>query len=87
MAATAVNGGYFIGAIIGMLTIAIGTGGIKPCVSAFGADQFPKSMAKAQEAFFSLFYVAINAGALLSQIITPELKGARSYSETSIALC
>ena len=26
--------------MIGLLLIAIGTGGIKPCVSAFGGDQF-----------------------------------------------
>ena len=26
--------------MVGLLLIAIGTGGIKPCVSAFGGDQF-----------------------------------------------
>ena len=26
--------------MIGLLLIALGTGGIKPCVSAFGGDQF-----------------------------------------------
>jgi dipeptide/tripeptide permease len=29
--------------MIGLLLIAIGTGGIKPCVSAFGGDQFTAS--------------------------------------------
>ena len=28
------------GPMIGLLLIALGTGGIKPCVSAFGGDQF-----------------------------------------------
>ena len=28
------------GPMVGLLLIAIGTGGIKPCVSAFGGDQF-----------------------------------------------
>jgi len=26
--------------MVGLLLIALGTGGIKPCVSAFGGDQF-----------------------------------------------
>lgn len=29
--------------MIGLLLIALGTGGIKPCVSAFGGDQFTAS--------------------------------------------
>ena len=31
------------GPLIGLLLIALGTGGIKPCVSAFGGDQFTAS--------------------------------------------
>lgn len=55
--------------------IAIGTGGIKPCVSAFGGDQFklPEQM-KQLAMFFSLFYFAINAGSLISTSITPILR-------------
>jgi dipeptide/tripeptide permease len=30
---------YRVGPIIGLLFIAFGTGGIKPCVGPFGADQ------------------------------------------------
>jgi len=48
--------------------IALGTGGIKPCVSSFGADQFdeadPKEAAK-KYSFFNWFFFAINMGALL----------------------
>lgn len=29
--------------MVGLMIIAIGTGGIKPCVSAFGGDQFQES--------------------------------------------
>jgi solute carrier family 15 (oligopeptide transporter), member 1 len=61
--------------IMGLLLIAMGTGGIKPCVSAFGGDQFkiPQQM-KQLATFFSLFYMAINAGSLISTFITPILR-------------
>ncbi|KAL7154997.1 hypothetical protein ABFS83_03G043300 [Erythranthe nasuta] len=48
--------------------IALGTGGIKPCVSTFGADQFDESdptEAQKKYAFFNWFFFAINMGALL----------------------
>ncbi|KAF5740811.1 protein NRT1/ PTR FAMILY 8.2-like [Tripterygium wilfordii] len=48
--------------------IALGTGGIKPCVSSFGADQFDeadKKEAQKKYAFFNWFFFAINMGALL----------------------
>ncbi|OBS59812.1 hypothetical protein A6R68_09061, partial [Neotoma lepida] len=60
--------------MIGLVLIAIGTGGIKPCVSAFGGDQFEEGQEKQRNRFFSIFYLAINAGSLLSTIITPTLR-------------
>lgn len=60
--------------MIGLALIALGTGGIKPCVSAFGGDQFEESQEKQRNRFFSIFYLAINAGSLLSTIITPILR-------------
>ncbi|XP_051705839.2 solute carrier family 15 member 1 isoform X2 [Oryctolagus cuniculus] len=60
--------------MIGLLLIALGTGGIKPCVSAFGGDQFEEGQEKQRNRFFSIFYLAINAGSLLSTIITPMLR-------------
>lgn len=61
--------------IIGLLLIAIGTGGIKPCVSAFGGDQFVLPQQELQFAtFFSLFYFSINAGSLISTFLTPVLR-------------
>jgi len=56
---------------IGLIIIAFGTGGIKPCVSAFGGDQFSSTQQRQKDSFFSLFYMAINIGSLLSTIITP----------------
>uniref|UniRef100_A0A2K6SDB3 Solute carrier family 15 member 1 n=1 Tax=Saimiri boliviensis boliviensis TaxID=39432 RepID=A0A2K6SDB3_SAIBB len=60
--------------MIGLALIALGTGGIKPCVSAFGGDQFEEGQEKQRNRFFSIFYLAINAGSLLSTIITPMLR-------------
>ncbi|KFW73693.1 Solute carrier family 15 member 1, partial [Pygoscelis adeliae] len=58
----------------GLILIALGTGGIKPCVSAFGGDQFEDDQEKQRTRFFSIFYLSINAGSLLSTIITPILR-------------
>ncbi|XP_017493441.1 PREDICTED: peptide transporter family 1-like, partial [Rhagoletis zephyria] len=61
--------------ILGLTLIALGTGGIKPCVSAFGGDQFRMpEQAKQLATFFSLFYFAINAGSTISTTITPILR-------------
>jgi len=61
--------------LLGLLLIAIGTGGIKPCVSAFGGDQFKLPQQALQlSSFFSIFYFSINAGSLLSTAITPALR-------------
>lgn len=59
----------------GLSLIALGSGGIKPCVAAFGGEQFKlPEQAKQLATFFSLFYFAINAGSLLSTSITPILR-------------
>ncbi|KAL6003308.1 hypothetical protein ACLOJK_023531 [Asimina triloba] len=52
--------------------IALGTGGIKPCVSAFGADQFDETDAserKRKSSFFNWFYFSINIGALVASSV------------------
>ncbi|XP_005182724.1 peptide transporter family 1 isoform X1 [Musca domestica] len=61
--------------MIGLALIALGSGGIKPCVSAFGGDQFkmPEQL-KQMTTFFSLFYFSINAGSLISTTVTPILR-------------
>nr|APX43179.1 solute carrier family 15 member 2 [Sphyrna tiburo] len=60
--------------MFGLFLIAFGTGGIKPCVAAFGGDQFEEEHAFERRRFFSFFYLSINAGSLLSTIITPLLR-------------
>ncbi|KAI0241707.1 hypothetical protein L0F63_004980, partial [Massospora cicadina] len=61
-------------ALLPLLLIAVGTGGIKPCVSSHGGDQFLPSQAQLLDRFFALFYVSINIGALIAQYLTPFLK-------------
>ncbi|KAM7463346.1 hypothetical protein LguiA_031467 [Lonicera macranthoides] len=54
---------------LGLYLIALGTGGIKPCVSSFGADQFDDTDTKERVkkgSFFNWFYFSINIGALVS---------------------
>ncbi|KAL8162623.1 hypothetical protein V2J09_014112 [Rumex salicifolius] len=54
---------------LGLYLIALGTGGIKPCVSSFGADQFDDTDTKERVkkgSFFNWFYFSIYVGALVS---------------------
>uniref|UniRef100_A0A3B4T8N2 Solute carrier family 15 member 1 n=1 Tax=Seriola dumerili TaxID=41447 RepID=A0A3B4T8N2_SERDU len=60
--------------MVGLFLIALGTGGIKPCVAAFGGDQFSDHQDRQRRTFFSVFYLCINGGSLLSTIITPILR-------------
>uniref|UniRef100_A0A6Q2X2N2 Solute carrier family 15 member 2 n=1 Tax=Esox lucius TaxID=8010 RepID=A0A6Q2X2N2_ESOLU len=61
--------------MLGLVLIAFGTGGIKPCVAAFGGDQFDEEHTIERRKFFSIFYMSINAGSVLSTVITPILRG------------
>eukprot|EP00927_Polykrikos_kofoidii_P019956 TRINITY_DN19382_c0_g2_i1.p1 TRINITY_DN19382_c0_g2~~TRINITY_DN19382_c0_g2_i1.p1 ORF type:complete len:601 (-),score=79.27 TRINITY_DN19382_c0_g2_i1:381-2183(-) len=57
---------YMVGA---MGFLAFGTGGIKPNISNFGADQYDvrtEAGRRGQEVFYSYFYVAINLGSIVS---------------------
>lgn len=74
MALTAIPPAERYGPMIGLCLIAFGTGGIKPCVAAFGGDQFSQGQEKQIQGFFSVFYFAINSGSLLSTLVTPILR-------------
>uniref|UniRef100_A0A8C9TNC1 Solute carrier family 15 member 2 n=1 Tax=Scleropages formosus TaxID=113540 RepID=A0A8C9TNC1_SCLFO len=66
---------HIVLSMAGLVLIALGTGGIKPCVSAFGGDQFEDKHTEERRKFFSIFYMSINAGSVLSTLITPILRG------------
>ncbi|CAD5220562.1 unnamed protein product [Bursaphelenchus okinawaensis] len=57
--------------LFGLFVIAVGTGGIKPCVSPFGGDQFDKHQVTMTSLFFSVFYFSINAGSMISTFVAP----------------
>ena len=58
---------------LGMVFIAVGSGGIKPCVSAHVGDQFGANNKHLLSKTFSWFYFSINVGAALSMLLTPWL--------------
>ena len=60
-----------LGLVIGLGLIALGSGGIKPCVSAHVGDQFGRSNHYLLSRVFSWFYFAINLGAFASMLATP----------------
>jgi proton-dependent oligopeptide transporter, POT family len=56
---------------IGLALIAIGAGGIKPCVSAHVGDQFGPQNKGLLTQVFNWFYFSINVGAATSTLLTP----------------
>jgi len=62
-----------VGLVIGLSLIALGSGGIKPCVSAHVGDQFGRSSQHFLSRVFSWFYFSINLGAFVSMLVTPWL--------------
>jgi proton-dependent oligopeptide transporter, POT family len=61
------------GLYLGLALIALGAGGIKPCVSAFVGDQFRSDQGHLVTKVYGLFYWIINFGAFFSQLLTPKL--------------
>jgi proton-dependent oligopeptide transporter, POT family len=62
-----------MGLAVGLGLIALGTGAIKPCVSAHVGDQFSSQNQNLLEKVFGWFYIAINLGAFASTVLTPLL--------------
>ncbi|MHC4363363.1 MAG: POT-type proton-dependent oligopeptide transporter, partial [Planctomycetota bacterium] len=61
------------GLALGLVLIAVGSGIIKPCVSANVGDQFGKSNKHLLSKVYSWFYFAINLGACVSMLLCPWL--------------
>ncbi|MCR9200787.1 MAG: POT family MFS transporter [Planctomycetaceae bacterium] len=59
--------------VIGLVLIAVGSGGIKPCVSAHVGDQFGKKNSHMMTKVFQWFYFSINFGSTASTWVTPIL--------------
>jgi POT family proton-dependent oligopeptide transporter len=57
----------------GLVLIAAGSGGIKPCVSAYLGDQFRPEQSKLLERVYGLFYWMVNLGSFTSTLLIPEL--------------
>lgn len=60
-----------VGLLIGLSLIAIGSGGIKPCVSANVGDQFGKTNKHLIEKVYAWFYFSINVGSMISTLMMP----------------
>jgi len=68
-----IKGDAAIWFVAGLVLISLGSGGIKPCVSAHVGDQFGKSNGHLVTRVFNYFYWSINLGAFLSTMLTPWL--------------
>src|SRR3954463_3680198 len=59
------------GFYIGLGLIALGSGGIKPCVAAFVGDQFDQTNKHRAKVVFEAFYWIINFGSLFASFLMP----------------
>ena len=61
------------GMYVGLGLIALGAGGIKPCVSAHVGDQFNKGNSHLLKSIYEIFYFSINFGSFFSTLLIPWL--------------
>ena len=64
----------------GLTLIAFGSGGIKPCVSAFMGEQFRPDQSHLMQKAYGAFYMAINFGSFFSFLVVPWVKDHHGYS-------
>jgi proton-dependent oligopeptide transporter, POT family len=67
------------GLFCGLALLAIGAGGIKPCVSAFVGDQFAPGDDRALTKVYAWFYWAINLGAAFAFFVIPLVRREAGY--------
>jgi len=65
---------------VGLGLIAFGSGGIKPCVSAFMGDQFKPEQSHLLQKAYGAFYWSINLGSFFSFLVIPFIKNHSGYS-------
>lgn len=63
----------------GLALIAFGSGGIKPCVSAFMGDQFKPEQSHLLQKAYGAFYWSINLGSFFSFLVVPWVKNHHGY--------
>ena len=68
--------------LLGLGLIALGSGGIKPCVSAHVGDQFGNKNRHLLSKVYGWFYLSINIGAFFSGILSPFLLEAKIETGT-----
>lgn len=74
------NDGKILTLFIGLGLIAFGSGGIKPCVSAFMGDQFKPDQRHLLQKAYAAFYWSINLGSFFSFLIIPFIRKQWGYS-------
>jgi POT family proton-dependent oligopeptide transporter len=71
--------GKMICLFVGLALIAFGSGGIKPCVSAFMGDQFKPDQGHLLQKAYGAFYWSINFGSFFAFLVIPWVKDKHGY--------
>ncbi|KAF8788019.1 Solute carrier family 15 member 2 like protein [Argiope bruennichi] len=60
--------------ILGIVMISVTDGGLKPCASAFGGDQFEESQYKTRRRYFSIYFFVVYCSHILASFLIPVLR-------------
>jgi POT family proton-dependent oligopeptide transporter len=75
----AIMGNSVHGMHLGLAFVALGAGGIKPCVSAHVGDQFGRGNWHLVKKVFQIFYFAVNFGSFFATLLQPWLLARYGY--------